>query len=563
MTATALDRNDSSTRRVRIAAAALALAFAAAVGIGLHAWSERRMLIEQATRDVERIVEVLRVDADRTYRAAMAAVQAVDSHISLNDHPRAREEAHAASMTMQATLGADFSVRLIGPDGLAQDWPPGTLAGPVSLADRDYVAAILGGHAGWFVGRPGVSRITGARFLPVARKASANAHGVAVVSAAITLDRTLNLYEGIRPGPNAAVGLFRTDGTLLVRAPFDEGMLGRRYSGPLFEALARSPNGLFDAVVQTDGLRRITAYRSLDGLPLVVAVGFAVQDVLRTWYRLLAVYVGAFVIFAGLVALFAVHIDRAAGREAGYIADLVRSRDRAEEANAAKSRFLANMSHELRTPLNAIMGFSEIIRDRIFGADIDRYAAYAGDIHRSAGHLLALVNDILDLARVESGKLELRFEMLNLQALVADALAVAAPVAAERHIRLESDVPAGLVISADRRAMRQMLLNLLANAIRYGPANARVAVGARIGADIALYVRDAGGGVPVEVRQQLDRPLDSGRDPLVSGAGGAGLGLPIVQALARAHGGRLEFAAGPAGGEVGIVLPRQSLRQVA
>jgi len=544
--------------RARIFGAVILLAAAATAGLAVQALEERRQILASATRDVERVADALGGHAEKTYRTAMAAVRAADAQLSRDPSPAAPEAAHAVVDAMRDAARAAFSVRLIDGAGRALDWPEGAVPDRVSLADRDYVSAFLaGGHEGWLVGAPGVSRVHGRRFVPVSRRASPNAHGVAVISAAIDLDPLLSLYEGVRPGRDGAVGLFTTDGVLLARAPFDEADLGRRLSGPLFRALAERPVGLFDAEVQTDGVRRITAYRSLPDLPIVVAAGFSVEEALAAWRARIVAYAAAGAAFAALLLLFAAYADRAVRREARYAADLVVSRDRAERANMAKSRFLASMSHELRTPLNAILGFSELIRDRVFGPDLQRYAAYAGDIHASAAHLLSLVDDVLDLARIETGRLDLRPEDVDVRAVAEEAAAVVLPEAARRGAAVSVNVRPALRARADRRALRQILINLLSNAVRHGPQGAPVELRADPRGDrVALHVIDAGPGVPQAVRDRVSRPLEAERDPLVASPGGVGLGLPIVAAIARAHGGRVEFATRHAGGSrVTVLLP--------
>jgi two-component system cell cycle sensor histidine kinase PleC len=544
--------------RARIFGAALAIVAAAVAGILVHVLNERAQVVDAATRDVERVADALRGDAEKTYRTAMAAIRAVDAQIARDPGTEALAAADATVSAMREAARAAFVVRLIDVEGVPIDWPRGAIPSSISLADRDYVAAFLrGGHEGWYVGAPGVSRVTGRRFAPIAMRASPNRHGVAVISAAIELDPLIALYEGVRPGEGGAVGLFRTDGTLLARAPFDEGMLGRRFSGPLFRSHAERPDGLFDAVVQTDGTRRITAYRSLPDLPVLVAAGFSVDEALSAWRGRISTYVAASFAIGGLILVFAVYADRAVRREARYVAALVESRDRAERANMAKSRFLASMSHELRTPLNAILGFSELIRDRMFGPDLPRYAAYAGDIHASAEHLLSLVEDVLDLARIETGRLDLRPEDVDLRAVADEAAAVVLPEAARRGADVAVHVRPALRVHADRRALRQILINLLSNAVRYGPEGAPVEVRADLRGDrVAVHVIDAGPGVPQAARDRMSRPLEADRDPLVASPGGVGLGLPIVAALARAHGGRVDFAERPAGGSrVTVLLP--------
>jgi two-component system cell cycle sensor histidine kinase PleC len=216
------------------------------------------------------------------------------------------------------------------------------------------------------------------------------------------------------------------------------------------------------------------------------------------------------------------------------------SREAAVAANETKSRFLANMSHELRTPLNAILGFSEIIHKRILGDDIDRYGGYAKDIHFSGRHLLSLINDILDLSTVEAGKLELHGVRLDLNAQIEAALRLVEARAAAKSIRLAFEPAEPLDVVADERALQQVLINLLTNAVKFTHAGG--AVSARVyrkpEGSIVVAIEDTGTGIKPEDMLHVLESFGRGRhDIAAADERGTGLGLPIVKALVEAHGG--------------------------
>jgi two-component system cell cycle sensor histidine kinase PleC len=227
------------------------------------------------------------------------------------------------------------------------------------------------------------------------------------------------------------------------------------------------------------------------------------------------------------------------------LADATAARRRTEAASQAKSDFLARMSHELRTPLNAILGFSEVIRDRTFGNEaLDRYADYAGSIHVSGRHLLGLVNDVLDLSKIEAGKVELSESVFDLVAVAADVIRLVEPLAARKSLDLTLEAPPALAIRADELAIRQILVNLLSNALKFTLREGRVALRITDTAHgpLTITVSDSGVGIPLA---DLDRVLESfgqGRhDVAAHDERGTGLGLPIVKGLVEAHGGVLRL----------------------
>jgi len=221
------------------------------------------------------------------------------------------------------------------------------------------------------------------------------------------------------------------------------------------------------------------------------------------------------------------------------------ARWRAEEANLAKSRFLASMSHELRTPLNAILGFSEVMAKEVLGPmKNDTYRDYARDIHGSGHHLLNLINEILDLSRIEAGRYQLSEEPLTLVDIVEEGCHMMELRSRAKDIRVVREFEHGMPrLLADERSIRQITLNLLSNAVKFTPSGGeiRIRVGWTAGGGQYISIRDNGPGIPEDEMPVVLSAFGQGTIAIKSAEQGTGLGLPIVQGLAELHGGAFEL----------------------
>jgi two-component system cell cycle sensor histidine kinase PleC len=218
---------------------------------------------------------------------------------------------------------------------------------------------------------------------------------------------------------------------------------------------------------------------------------------------------------------------------------LLASKSESDRANSAKSEFLANMSHELRTPMNAILGFSEVIKDELMGPNGNPiYRSYAGDIHASGAHLLHLINSVLDLSKIEAGKLELKEANIDLYEVVEDAARIIGLRAKDKGVQLINDVPRGVRVFADASALRQVALNLATNAVKFTPrgGSVRASLFAKDG-QFGLLVRDTGCGIEREDMKKIFETFGQGKHDVANSEQGTGLGLPIARGLMRAHGG--------------------------
>ena len=289
--------------------------------------------------------------------------------------------------------------------------------------------------------------------------------------------------------------------------------------------------------------------------------------------RMAGLYVASAFCAAGFVAIMALHYssivaakqrtlrDEVESRRAAEI-KLLQAKEEAERANRAKSEFLAKMSHELRTPLNAIIGFSQIIASELLGpVGTRKYAGYGTDIERSGHHLLQIISEILDLAKIETGKFVLHEAEFDLAASIGDTIDLMRPLAEARGVPIRLHGPGqGLRLIGDELRVKQIMLNLLSNATKFTERGGMIEVTLtrQPGEGASITVADTGVGIPASDIDRVLKPFEQVGNVMVSNSGGTGLGLPLAHELMTLHGGTLMLASHPGQGtRVTISFPEK------
>ncbi len=414
--------------------------------------------------------------------------------------------------------------------------------------------------------------------LRVARSTVGGGQGSHLLVASRRVGRTAERFVGaamvsIDPAFFAAIGetlalgdlgslvVFSDDGDMIGRYPSARPLIGRSFADrPLFRTyLPRAQSGSY--ITPGDDRRggRLATYQRVDGLPIVLSMSRGLNLILEPWRRFAITAGIALAMLLAVVALTTLAMLHMVRQIDAAEALAREARDAAERANRAKSSFLANMSHELRTPLNAVLGFSEIIETQMFGpVGHAKYGEYATLIRSSGQHLLAVVNNILDLAKVESGKWVLHREAVDLDLQIAEVVEILRNVAEKAGVALIEAVPTPVIADADPVVLRQMLINVAGNAIKFTPPGGSVTLSAEDGGTHCIIaIRDTGIGIKAADLERVMAPFEQAEIGAARRHKDTGLGLPLTKALAELHGGTFALASTPGvGTTVTITLPK-------
>jgi signal transduction histidine kinase len=530
-----------------------------------HLKSLSLTLAEQADRSFQSVDLMLSSLAD--YITDHGAVDRTSLHREM-----ARHDIHLLLNEKISGIPQIDAVTVIDADGnlvnFSRYWP----IPEVNVSDRDYFQALKADETQkTFISAPVLNRGNGTWTIFLAHRLNGSDGAfLGLVLGAMELKYFEDFYRAVSPADQSTIVLVRQDGMMLARYPAAAD-IGKAFGAE--RILQGGISGTVRELSPIDGLLRLKAARALAKYPLFVIATQTEEAALKDWWGItrlmslgalgcaLSIAVAAVAvgrqwkqqaILANAQAKIRRHADRTAAFEAMRTA-----KETAEAADRAKSAFLATMSHELRTPLNAVLGFSELMLKEVFGPlGNDRYRIYAHDIHSSGSHLLSIINDVLDLSKAASGKLELIEDWIDAREIVDSVCRLIQPRIDQAKLSLTVKMPpSGLITHADERLLKQMLLNLLSNACKFTPPNGRIECSVSVDATgITFAVTDTGIGISAEHLDLVLQPFVQVDGSLSRRHEGTGLGLALVKAMAELHGGTLRLASEVGSGTTAAVI---------
>ncbi|MGH7033695.1 MAG: sensor histidine kinase [Stellaceae bacterium] len=479
---------------------------------------------------------------------------------------------YAWSRQFPIVAGPIVAVGIAAPNGMlvAETTAPRTQH--VDVGQKAYFRVPLDrGFTGLFIGNPVKSWIGDRMLIPVSQRVAT--HGGRTLGVLIFLvspAKLTRLYQSIDLGENGRITLVGMHGKVLSRfgKHSPDGLEGAGETAPDGtnpDFVAENSHGSFVAEDARDRVKRLFSYRRGADYPLVVSVGVDYEAGLAVArahaMTISALAAVATILLAGLAFYLIREIGGRARRDIELAAErsklhaanlelqsanaeLSASKQAAEVASEAKSLFLANMSHELRTPLNAIIGFSQLIRDGAMGPGKPLYADYARDIFGAGEHLLEIINNLLDISKIEAGKTEIRDEVIDLGELLGESLAAVRIQAQRKKLALVLDMPPGIPrLRGDALRLRQVLINLLSNAVKFAESGAITVTAACDAAyGLTVMVIDTGIGMSEDEIAVALEPFGQVENAITKRHEGTGLGLSIARRLVELHGGGLSIA---------------------
>ena len=365
-----------------------------------------------------------------------------------------------------------------------------------------------------------------------------------IVMAAVDPRIFLDFFTSVDTDTHRSMTLLLDGGDILYSGPEDAKEPPALLDFISEQTARKKPNIVEADTKKIDGEVNVYAYTSLKNLPIVTAITIGEKDFLSDWRKARMKdisFLAIFTIFGSVLSYFALNMAK-------QIVRVEESEAAAILASQAKSEFLANMSHELRTPLNAVIGFSEMLGAGYFGALNDKQKERVQDINLCGTHLLQLISDILEFSKGEAGKLELNEEEIDIQRSVDEAIRIVGERAKVKHIVLGSEIGAKVgIMMGDKRKVRQILLNLMSNAIKFTPAHGKVTVSARIDNHGQLVIAVADTGIGIAEADISTALAVFGQVHRNHSHEGTGLGLPLCKMFTELHGGKLQLTS-----EVGV-----------
>ncbi len=532
-------------------------------------------LAEEADRSFQSLDLVLSNLAERMTAEGIADAASFERYMGERDVSLRLRDKIVGMPQIAAVNLIDSRGKLIN---TSRFWPPAS----VDVSDRDFFRALTSGRSlKTYISQPYQNRSTGTWTIYLARRFEGpGGELIGLILGAMEMRYLEDFYRAIALGEGSTIVVLRQDGVMLARyppAPADT--IGKIFSASR-NVLRGEVAGTLREISEVDGQMKIKAARLLANYPVLILATKTEEAALSDWRDIARLMSLGALGCAVSIALAGLALGRQWKQQtilAAAQAELRRQEDRiasfetmaaakeaAEMADRTKTEFLATMSHELRTPLNAIIGFSDMMVSEAIGPlGNDRYRGYARDIHASGHHLLAIINDVLDVSKAAAGKLELAESWIDARDAVETVCRFVRPRIAEAQLHLAVNLPPGeLILYADERKLKQMLLNLLSNAYKFTPRGGLVACSVIVdAAGIKFAVSDTGIGIPAEQLDRVLQPFVQVSSTLSRQHDGTGLGLTLVKAMAELHGGtlRLESEIG-VGTTAAVTLPRARLK---